>query len=380
MLLPTLAIEAEPDLRRLDAGSCAAPAAAQWAREVWGVLHALCAPLGHGHDRLWFPFEAGCTSGTYGCLTQFEWSWQTPHLSRHLRVVHGQQRAVYAGRSAEPLFPAGRKAYRTSRKGERRVKLRSTSVPEHKFLVLRALLSSEPFCHWGLRVAFFTEYAYGVWRFLERTAPSPKWRTSRVTRRALPRGYPPVRCDFRGVLGTHTPLLRTATAEAVPPLPEAATASLQQRKGRTEKDNAWDERSPPARDAETLGLTWDALEKAPHEAQPWLALHRASQTEAAREVDEVVAEATLSCGLCHDSIDVARPLSYSLCPAGCGTHVFHLTCLATYSIEREPHTARRFCLPTTASCPVCLEAAPVVWADLVRRVFRRAELQRKLAR
>ncbi|SHO76331.1 Similar to S.cerevisiae protein SLX1 (Endonuclease involved in DNA recombination and repair) [Malassezia sympodialis ATCC 42132] len=318
---------------------------------------------------------------------QFEWSWQTPHLSRHLRVVHGQQRAVYAGRSAEPLFPASRKSYGTSRKGERRVKLRSTNVPEHKFLVLRALLSSEPFCHWGLRVAFFTEYAYGVWRFLERTSPTPKWHTSRVTRRALPPGYPAVLCDFRGVLGAHSPLQRTATSEAMPPLPEAATRSAQQRTGRA-SDTVWDECPPPARDAKTLGLTWDALERAPQETQPWLALHRASQAEATQEADQVASHAdraALSCGLCRAPIDLARPLSYTLCPIGPepaspGTHAFHLTCLATYSIEREPRTVRRFCLPTTASCPVCPDAAPVAWADVVRRVFRRAELQRKLAR
>lgn len=302
-------------------------------------------------------------------------------------MVHGQQRAVYAGRSAEPLFPAGRKTYRSSRKGERRVKLRSTSVPEHKFLVLRALLSTEPFCYWGLRVAFFTEYAYGVWRFLERTSPSPKWRTSRVTRRVLPAGYPGVSCDFRGVLHTHTPLQRTATSEAEPRLPEASTASAQQRKGQRDTDTAWDECSPPARDAKTLGLTWDALERAPHEAQPWLALHHASQAEAAREseaVQSVTADAPPTCALCQGAIHVAEPLSYTCCPtsssSACRAHAFHLTCLASYALKQEPRTARHFCLPTTVSCPACPEAAPVAWADLVRRVYRRAELQRKLAR
>ncbi|CCU98067.1 unnamed protein product [Malassezia sympodialis ATCC 42132] len=289
MLLPAIAIQAESDLRGLDAGS------------LYG-----------------FPSKLAALQVRAAVLPQFEWSWQTPHLSRHLRVVHGQQRAVYAGRSAEPLFPASRKSYGTSRKGERRVKLRSTNVPEHKFLVLRALLSSEPFCHWGLRVAFFTEYAYGVWRFLERTSPTPKWHTSRVTRRALPPGYPAVLCDFRGVLGAHSPLQRTATSEAMPPLPEAATRSAQQRTGRA-SDTVWDECPPPARDAKTLGLTWDALERAPQETQPWLALHRASQAEATQEADQVASHAdraALSCGLCRAPIDLARPLSYTLCPIG----------------------------------------------------------------
>ncbi|WFD25239.1 Slx4p interacting protein [Malassezia nana] len=248
------------------------------------------------------------------CLRwQFEWSWQTPHLSRHLRVVHGQQCAVYAGRSAEPLFPPGRKKYSASRQGKRRVQARSTSVPEHKFLVLRALLSSEPFCFWGLRVAFFTEYAYGMWLFLERTAPTPKWRTSRVTRRALLPGYPRLACDFTGVLGTHTPLQRTATSDDVPPLPEASTASAQQRKGQSEV-TAWDEQAPRARDASTLGLTWEDLERAPLLPKPWLALHHESMDQ-----DSLPApDPTLSCALCHEPIDQDQPLSYTWCPTGAG--------------------------------------------------------------
>lgn len=69
MLLPAIAIQAESDLRGLDAGSCTAPAAAQWACEKWCLLHALRATLGHGHDSIWLPIEAGCSSGPCCCLT-----------------------------------------------------------------------------------------------------------------------------------------------------------------------------------------------------------------------------------------------------------------------------------------------------------------------
>ena len=94
---------------------------------------------------------------------QFEWSWQSPHLSRHLRVCDrpGGSMATYAGRSAEPLFPATRRTSK-SRSGHTRVRQRSTSEPEHKFVVLRALLASEPFCCWDLHVALHSEYALSL--------------------------------------------------------------------------------------------------------------------------------------------------------------------------------------------------------------------------
>ena len=100
---------------------------------------------------------------------QFEWSWQSPHVSRHMRQVarSGGTPSTSSGRGA-PLYPPTRKKYFVSpRTGRARIMARTSSVPEMRMLVLRALLASEPFCFWGLRVAFFSEFAYGMWHYLE---------------------------------------------------------------------------------------------------------------------------------------------------------------------------------------------------------------------
>ncbi|WFD16632.1 Slx4p interacting protein [Malassezia arunalokei] len=196
---------------------------------------------------------------------QFEWSWQSPHLSRHLRVCDrpGGSIATYAGRSAEPLFPATRRTSK-SRSGHTRVRQRSTSEPEHKFVVLRALLASEPFCCWDLHVALHSEYAFGLWRYMERAHPD-RYRWSRITRRPLPAAYPSLSCDFRGVLGDREPLAYDEHA-AWPPLPEAGARSVTQKRAGAKgavKEYLWDELTPPARDAETMGLSWDEWRAAP---------------------------------------------------------------------------------------------------------------------
>ena len=362
---------------------------------------------------------------------QFEWSWQKPHASRHLRVMHDDgtrpnkssaTAAVYAGRSSKPLFPATRSSAPSSaashdsglnlRKKNRRVRMRSSTVPEYKFLVLRALLASEPFCFWHLHVGFYSEYAYGVWQFLDRANPT-RYSVSRITRRPLPPSYPPVACDFRGVQGTNTPLSppQDATAHTLrtssPVLPEATTLSAAQKKKRStsascapENEHVWAEEIPHARDAETLGLTWEQLEHAPTIARMEVpdGLMQASSAARGRsrrlrshtsflealDEDASALEAHLVhasrkdmssiCGLCAGHIDRHVPLSYTHCPHACDA-VFHLTCLARYSLEQETRAhARTFCLPTSAWCPMC-QRPPVPWPEIVRRVFRRAELK-----
>lgn len=333
---------------------------------------------------------------------QFEWSWQKPNISRHLRRVDvASPLAVHAGRSSEPLFPGDRPSVSTDRAGKRRTKLRVSVVPENRFLVMRALLASEPFCFWNLQVIFFTEWAYGVWLHLERTAPAPLFATGRVTGRVLPATYPRIVCDFTGVSGTATPL---ASDTPWPELPEAQTESAWQkqqrnprrRKKRDEDDNTgWPERMPLARSAPALGLTWDDLHRAPQ--APTLPPSRAKASPAPRHDDHACTalERTLlerstdtplpaakqafvqkarTCGVCHEPVDLHDATAYSLCPSRTQTctDVFHLECLAQHSQDAHP-APRTFCLPLESACPSC-QGTPAPWPEVVRRVFRRAEL------
>ena len=333
---------------------------------------------------------------------QFEWSWQKPQYSRHLRTI-GTEGPVgqHTGRSLEPLFPADRQSVTTDRTGKKRTKTRVSGVPEHRFLVLRALLASEPFCFWDLKVVFFSEWAYGVWLHLDRAAPQPLFCRGRVTDRELPASYPRIYCDFTGVAGEATPLSQDAE---FPELPEAATESAwqkQQRKPRRRKspepEPLWPERMPLGRDAETLGLTGADLKQAPRLPALPLTHSRSKPGSSLRHEDthctileekaieqsthvampaakRVFLNTPRNCALCHEPIDVHDAHSYSLCPshtASC-TDTFHLDCLAKHFRDTSP-TPRTFCLPVSGSCPSC-DGPRASWPEIVRRIFRRAEL------
>lgn len=254
-------------------------------------------------------------------------------------------------------------------------------MPESKIQVLRALLSSEPFCFWGLHVLFFTEYAYGVWQYMESSVPGQKrWTTSRVTQRALPRAYPPVTCDFRGVLGTAVPLARPAGApdDAYPTLPEASSASTWQKRRQAGskaglEPTRWDEPLPHARDARTLQLSWSALASAPTTTAtaPW----RQPDDDAREAAARMNVAPGAACRLCGGAMDAADAPRAVACPgddSGACASVFHLTCLAEHALAQAPAMQRTFCLPTSVSCPDC-ERGPVPWPTIVRRVFRRAD-------
>lgn len=330
---------------------------------------------------------------------QFEWSWQSPHVSRHLRNAEHGEHAAYSGRSDAPLFPPDRKSTYVGRSGRQRTKARVSGVPEQRILVMRALLASEPFCFWNLKIAFFNEWAYGVWLYHERDADL--YTHGRVTGRPLPASYPEVVCDFSGVLGETQPLAQGA--DDWPPLPESETESAWQKQKRTAvrprkttpPPGAWHETMPLARDAATLGLSWDMLKDArtlpPRKRKTRSPLHHDDDTctDTERALVERITDtpyphaATIlhqsdhACGVCSEPVQMHEPHTFSLCPSAQAdgtrcTSVFHLTCLAAHFRASTP-TPRTFCLPVAGSCPCCRgPAAP--WPEIVRRVFRRADL------
>lgn len=145
--------------------------------------------------------------------------------------------------------------------------MKLSTVPEMRMRVMRALLVSEPYCFWGLRVALYSEWAFGLWQYFESQwqarHKSPRWSTSRITSRALvPIAGEPL-CDFHGVLGESTPLQRgDAPLEAFVDLPKELSVSSQQRRmqGPRYKPgsplSAWEEPTPRSRSGVDLGLTW----------------------------------------------------------------------------------------------------------------------------
>ena len=95
---------------------------------------------------------------------QFEWSWQKPHITRHLRVLPSEAaRQGVSQNAGEMLLP-----HATSRRTRNGKTMKvSLNDPRSKFIALRALLASEPFALWGLKVVFFAEWAWEAWKALD---------------------------------------------------------------------------------------------------------------------------------------------------------------------------------------------------------------------
>ncbi|WFD35646.1 Slx4p interacting protein [Malassezia cuniculi] len=322
---------------------------------------------------------------------QFEWSWQNPVMTRFLRspVDSGDEDR------GPPLFVSTRSASGSKRRS------RVSNAPEAQYHVLRALLHSEPFCFWDLRVALFTEYAYGLWSFLDarwvEKHGASRWKAARVTGRQLPFA-PKVICEFSGVDETREPLQRSVGI--YPSLPEAAACSDHQAKlargskRSLERDECISpEPTPHARSAEALGLTWDALQRAPRKTTEYpvyvehdkaaIAVERALIASRCTKKHRSVASAChelaqqeADCGLCKQPIVLHDTLSYTFCPGATITpddelhacsDIFHIECLAKHYTQ-----STRFCMPISGNCPNC--DAPHSWNDTVRRISRRRDM------
>lgn len=187
---------------------------------------------------------------------QFEWAFQKPHVSRHLRRHEGR---------IGSLFPRGSA---------------KTQSPVRQILILRSLLVSEPFCHWGLRLTFLAEWAWAAWQKLEDKAAasinaSGRTDTPRRSRR-LQRLLPPttlspsVRCDFSGVDGRRRPLtsynqeekaLLGLKASEANSSGRKATSKLTDNEAAGPAQHHWHETLPTGSTPKKLGLTWEQLEQ-----------------------------------------------------------------------------------------------------------------------
>lgn len=208
---------------------------------------------------------------------QFEWAWQKASLSRHLRQTvavptSGVGNAALGTGSGtttmatRPIFPRqgkGRGTYRP---------------PSQQILVLRCLLRSEPFCHWGLRLAFFAEWVWAAWEKAQSdsTTIASSVPLARRSGRVLPaqENSPAIRCDFRGVDGKRRPLLDYSEEERKLvglKQSDAGKPGAKKKKVATstepavvtgkEVEHHWHESLPTSASVKGMGLTWDRLEK-----------------------------------------------------------------------------------------------------------------------
>ncbi|CAD6955848.1 unnamed protein product [Tilletia controversa] len=143
----------------------------------------------------------------------FEWAWQHPHLTRTLRHVPPHPQA------GSPLFPSVR-----GRRGRPSSPFTSALF---RIIVLRALLQSEPFSAWSLKLTFLAEWTAFAWKRLEAQAAWTSTMTgvastaqTQVRTTSRSRVLPPASLtpaptgSFKGVDGSVVPLLHLFQNEA----------------------------------------------------------------------------------------------------------------------------------------------------------------------
>ncbi|KDN42998.1 hypothetical protein K437DRAFT_155841 [Tilletiaria anomala UBC 951] len=354
---------------------------------------------------------------------QFEWSWQKPHVTRHLRVLPSEAaRPGVTQAAGEPLLP--QTISRRSRKG-RSINCAVTN-PRSKFIALRALLASEPFALWGLKVAFFAEWAYAAWLAVEHSIAdsagadktSTKARTSRGGVFLPPQTISPaVVCCWKGVDGARKSIMGQAVADGE----EQVKAAVSKRKSKIKESAAgkegaglaWKEAAAVPRNSlnENCKLEYKDLQHAPVAMPPssecggpgeawlrfnddaisnyqWARFERILKREMISVESLSAGTHSVNCDKCKKQIDLKDHSSYSLCASSylplharpynnpsethskdkhC-EHVFHLECLAK-GFARDPAATsdslslskviEPTLLPVSGKCPGCGPSATI---------------------
>ncbi|MCO5556067.1 hypothetical protein L7F22_009611 [Adiantum nelumboides] len=216
---------------------------------------------------------------------QFEWAWQKPHMSRHLRT-HPQISDIQQPSSSQqqhvaiPLFtdtPLNQIVI-----GEDGCKPLPCSSVQTSLLVARALLKSEPFAGWGLQIVFFEEYLWAAWKKLQTVystiAVQPDaikvglnidTNQTRLSRALPPQDVSPnTMCDFSGVDGGRKSMLKFTEEERKAAKLESHTSGKAKGKVSAEgkPPGLWPEKLPKTLNVRSMGGTWQLLEAAPYPA------------------------------------------------------------------------------------------------------------------
>ncbi|GAC92732.1 hypothetical protein PHSY_000287 [Pseudozyma hubeiensis SY62] len=218
------------------------------------------------------PWEMECI--VYGfsskiAALQFEWAWAKPHLSRHLKFlttehsVNGSASDTSAS-AGMALFLSTSMTPGQTRWGRPKKRMaRPPSTPNARLLAMRALLRSEPFCGWGLKLAFFTEWSWLAYQRLDAanavvdaTHTTSPWHRYSRSGKPLHTLYPVAVCDFAGVDGKRIPLIHISAQHrldaGVADQPVKKRQSSSKKKADADDPPGWPETLP--RSANLKGL------------------------------------------------------------------------------------------------------------------------------
>ncbi|KAK4688284.1 structure-specific endonuclease subunit SLX1, partial [Tremellales sp. Uapishka_1] len=252
---------------------------------------------------------------------QFEWAWQKPELSRHLR-----SRIADTRNETGPMFKKDAKR----------------NWVERKVAVAHALLCLPPFSRLPLHLRFFTQFAESFFdQLVSPPSPSPS-HLKRKTKPASTIEYPPLPegvtrlLDLGGVAGA-TGLRRESTV------------------GVTSQHGPIDVQDSAFRCGERVWLKWKSLQRRLEDG------------------DQVV------CRICCGIVDLSNHLDFSLCPSpvvadsGPCDYTAHLLCLAKEFLANtqihQPSAVH--VLPLQGQCPSC--QTEVTWGEIIRSCYGRRE-------
>ncbi|GAA99290.1 uncharacterized protein L969DRAFT_93754 [Mixia osmundae IAM 14324] len=267
---------------------------------------------------------------------QFEWAWQKPGQSRHLRYL-----SPTSGRP-QARFPDDR----------------SRNKPDRKVSVLKAMLTSKPWKVMGLAVTVFSPFASQLWRGLSTTTAltSPSKRKGKakeaVDETLLPDTSIPISVDhvnvverFEGVDG------RRIERESAPPRKTIARSPARSRSVTPIEAVLQEPGIGPidASDKDFAELHW----------RKWASL--------------IEAQPIAVCQLCSKQLDKEQHLDTVICTSEGCTALYHLTCLAERLLaESPPDTSlAQPLLPMNGVCPTCKNS--LRWIDLIRGCYRRRD-------
>ncbi|OCF74472.1 hypothetical protein I204_04847 [Kwoniella mangroviensis CBS 8886] len=240
---------------------------------------------------------------------QFEWAWQKPELSRHLRISDD-----HTGEDLGPIFSKDAKR----------------NWVERKLAVAHALLSRPPFNRLPLHLRFFVPEVHDLFHNLEQNDSRPV--SSRRTKKRVTQDWSPLPLPV-----TLTSIIDLGGVSGSTGARRHSTQGVQSREGPIDVNDV------DFRQGERVWGKWKAIEI------------------------RIKQEGHIRCEQCDGEVDHTNHLSFALCPSQRSCHyVSHLTCLSGSFLSNTTHV-----LPHQGVCPGCQDQ--LEWGQIIRASYARIE-------